>query len=106
MVTVKFVQPDGSDTVIEVPVGTTIMRAALDNGVEGIQGDCGGACSCATCHCYIDPEFFDKLPSAEDTEISMIEFAVEPRETSRLGCQIELTEALDGIVVHLPESQY
>ncbi len=106
MVTVKFIQPDGVEKSIDVPEGTTLMTAAMDNGVEGILGDCGGACSCATCHCYIEEGYFEKLTPAADVEQSMIEFATEPKENSRLGCQVPLTEELSGIVVRLPESQY
>ncbi len=106
MPTVKFIQPDGVEKIIDVPEGTSLMSAAMENGVEGILGDCGGACSCATCHCYIEDEYFAKLPPAEDIEQSMIEFASEPKENSRLGCQVQVTEELSGIVVRMPESQY
>ncbi|MFV8817958.1 2Fe-2S iron-sulfur cluster-binding protein [Haliea sp. E17] len=106
MVTVKFIQPDGVEKVVEVPEGTSLMTAALENGVEGILGDCGGACSCATCHCYIDEAFLPQIPAAEDIEQSMIEFATDPKENSRLGCQVQVTEAVSGIVVRMPESQY
>ncbi len=106
MVTVKFIQPDGVEKIVEVEEGTNLMTAALENGVDGILGDCGGACSCATCHCYIDDEFFPKIPPAEDIEQSMIEFASEPKENSRLGCQVQVTEDVSGIVVRMPDSQY
>lgn len=106
MVSVKFIQPDGTEKVVEVQEGTNLMIAALDNGVQGILGDCGGACSCATCHCYIDEEFLPLISPASDIETSMIEFASEPKENSRLGCQVEVTEAMSGMVVRLPESQY
>ncbi|TGD71291.1 2Fe-2S iron-sulfur cluster binding domain-containing protein [Mangrovimicrobium sediminis] len=106
MASVKFIQPDGSEKIVDVPEGTSLMTAAIDNGVEGILGDCGGACSCATCHCYIDDAYFAKLPEAADVEKSMLEFAVEPKENSRLGCQVQVTEELSGLVVHIPESQY
>lgn len=106
MVTVKFIQPDGAEKVVEVPEGTNLMTAALENGVDGILGDCGGACSCATCHCYIDEEFQGKIPPAEDIEQSMIEFASDPKENSRLGCQVQVSEDISGIVVRMPDSQY
>ena len=106
MVTIKFIQPDGVEKAIEVHEGTNLMIAALDNGVQGILGDCGGACSCATCHCYIDEEFLPLVPPASDIEMSMIEFASDPHDNSRLGCQVVVTEAMSGMVVRLPESQY
>jgi len=106
MVTVKFIQPDGAENVVEVPEGTTLMTAAVENDVPGILGDCGGACSCATCHCYIDAAFQSRIPPVQEIESSMIEFAIEPRENSRLGCQVVLTEEMSGIEVHVPESQY
>ncbi len=106
MPTVKFIQPDGVEKIVEVAEGTSLMTAALENGVEGILGDCGGACSCATCHCYIDDEYFAQIPPAADVEQSMIEFAVEPQANSRLGCQVQVTEDVSGIVVRLPQSQY
>jgi 2Fe-2S ferredoxin len=82
------------------------MLGAIENGIEGIVAECGGACSCATCHCYVDESWIDKTGRAEDMEEALIECAEKPRETSRLSCQIEVTEDLDGLVVHLPESQY
>ena len=106
MVEVKFIEADGTEKVVEVHEGVTLMHAALDNDVTGILGDCGGACSCATCHCYIEDKFVSKLPEADDIEASMIEFATNPQPNSRLGCQVTVTEELSGIVVHLPESQY
>ncbi len=106
MVMITFIQPDGVEKTLDVEVGTTLMTAAVDNAVDGIQGDCGGACSCATCHCYIDDGYKDKIPAAEDVELSMIDFAIDPQPNSRLGCQVQVTEALEGMVVKLPESQY
>lgn len=106
MVKITFIEPGGVDKEIEVEAGTNLMVAATENGVDGIQGDCGGACSCATCHCYIDEAFIDKIPPVGDIEASMIEFAIEPQDNSRLGCQVAVTEELDGMVVRLPTSQY
>lgn len=106
MVSITFIQPDGAEKEVEVEAGTSLMTAALDNGIDGIQGDCGGACSCATCHCYIDEAFADKIPAVDDIEASMIEFANEPQDNSRLGCQVSVTEELNGMVVRMPSSQY
>ncbi len=106
MVSIKFIEPNGTEKDVEVEPGTNLMNAALDNGVDGIQGDCGGACSCATCHCYIDEAFMAKLEGPGEIEESMIEFAADPQDNSRLGCQVAVTEELSGMVVRLPESQY
>lgn len=106
MVKIKYVAHDGSETEVEVEPGTTIMKAAVDNGVEGIVAECGGAMSCATCHVYFDHNWSDKLDEPHKMEKEMLEFVVEPHENSRLSCQIKMNEELDGIVVHLPESQY
>lgn len=106
MVTVKFIQPNGTEVTVEVAEGTDLMNAAVANNVDGIQGDCGGACSCATCHCYIDEAWQSHIPAPSDIEQSMIEFATEPRPNSRLGCQVKVTEAMSDMVVRLPSSQY
>ena len=103
---VTYVQPDGISKVVEVRAGTTAMEAAVDNDVEGIVAECGGACSCATCHVYVDPEFAGRLPEMSGDEDEMLEAAASERlPTSRLSCQIEMTDDLDGLVVRLPEAQ-
>ena len=82
------------------------MEGARDNGIPGIEGDCGGACACSTCHVYVDPKFQDKLKPQEDMETDMLDFAYEPDPTrSRLTCQLKVTDALDGLVVQMPEKQ-
>lgn len=81
------------------------MQEALDAGVPGIIAECGGACTCATCHCYVSSDWADRLPAAGSDEAAMLEFAYEPRPTSRLTCQIQVTGDLDGIVLHVPDSQ-
>ncbi len=102
---VTFVQPDASRTTIEVATGITAMEAARNHDVRGIKAECGGQCSCSTCHCYIDRVWLERLPPKNEHEASLIEFAWEPRETSRLACQIMLTDALDGLVLYVPERQ-
>ncbi|MCZ6497237.1 MAG: 2Fe-2S iron-sulfur cluster-binding protein [Gammaproteobacteria bacterium] len=99
MPTVVYVQPDGTREEIQVPVGYSVMEGATMNGVAGIEAECGGACSCATCHAYIDPAWADRLPEMEDIEDAMLDSANERRETSRLTCQISVTEELDGLTV-------
>ena len=104
---VNFIAHDGSPHTVDVPVGTNLMRAATDNGVPGIDGDCGGQCACATCHVYIEAPW-DAL-SGERTvkENDMLNFSACLQEgTSRLGCQVTVSDALDGIVVKLPEGQH
>jgi 2Fe-2S ferredoxin len=82
------------------------MEGAITNEIPGIDADCGGACACATCHVYVDPAWFEKLPPQDEMELSMLDFAIERQANSRLSCQIKVTEALDGLVVRLPKSQH
>lgn len=103
---VHFIQPNGTEKVVDAPVGWSMMEAATKNGVSGIVADCGGACTCATCHVYVDPDWFAKLPPRSDTEEAMLEFAIDPEANSRLSCQIELSDELDGITVKVPKSQF
>ena len=103
---VTYINHDGSSNEIEVPVGTSVMQGAVDNMIDGIVGECGGSCSCANCHCYVDEAWFDKLKPPTGMEKDMLECVLEPKTNSRLSCQIVVTDALDGLVVHLPESQF
>lgn len=102
---VKFIAHDGQETEVHVTAGTNVMHAAVDNGVSGILADCGGACSCATCHCYVDEAWQDKTGTPDDVEEQMLDFVMELKPTSRLSCQIVVDDSLDGLVVHLPERQ-
>ncbi len=102
---VIFVDHEGNKREIEAKPGTTVMEAAVQNLVPGIDADCGGACACATCHVYVDEAWFGKLKERDDMEDSMLDFAEDVRETSRLSCQIQMTDELDGIVVTTPEVQ-
>lgn len=106
MVKITYIAHDGITSEVEAEVGSTVMQTAVDNGIEGIVAECGGACSCATCHCYIDEAWRGAVGDPNPLEREMLEFATEPKENSRLGCQIDISEALDGLVVHLPESQF
>jgi Ferredoxin len=105
MLQVTFIEHDGTAHLVSAPSERTLMQIALDNGVPGILGDCGGSCSCATCHAYVDARWTDKLPAISETETFMLEGVPDPRENSRLCCQIKMQVALDGIVVQLPEEQ-
>jgi 2Fe-2S ferredoxin len=104
---VTYVAHDGTRLEVDVPEGETVMRGAVDNMVDGIAAECGGGLACATCHCYVDDAWIDRVGAAEGPEAEMLEFAAsERRAGSRLSCQITMSDALDGLVVHLPEAQY
>ena len=105
MAKITFIQPDGVAKTVDAEAGLSVMEAARQNDVDGIHAECGGMCSCSTCHCYIAEEWFAKLTPMEDDEEGLLEFAWEPRETSRLTCQITVTDALDGLVLRVPEQQ-
>lgn len=106
MVTILYKSPDGEVSEIDVPEGWSVMQAAVSNGVDGIEAECGGSCCCATCHCYVDEAFADRLPAPTDQEEGMLgEVVAECRATSRLSCQIKVTPEMDGMLVTLPEAQ-
>ena len=90
---------------VEVDKGLTVMEGAVQNGVPGIDADCGGGMACATCHVYVKEDWFNKLPKAEDAEVDMIDMAFEPKKNSRLSCQIIVSDELDGLEVTTPEKQ-
>ena len=106
MVQIVFEEHNGAITEVQAETGTSVMQAALDNGIDGIIAECGGACSCATCHCYVDAAWLDKVEPPSDIEKDMLECVLEPRDSSRLSCQIIVNDSLDGLKVKLPESQY
>lgn len=103
---ITYIQHDGTRHEVDLPVGSTVMRGAVDHGIPGIDGDCGGVCACATCHVHVAPEWLPRLPEAGSREQDMLGFTAEAAPDSRLGCQIELTDDLDGLIVHLPEAQH
>ena len=106
MPSVTYVSPSGIFRKIDVPSGMSVMQAALNHKVQGILGECGGNCMCATCHIYVDVSFLDRIPRASDNEKFMLSIAAEGPETnSRLSCQIKMTEDLDGIIVRIPGKQ-
>lgn len=103
---VTYVLPDGLRQEVQARAGTSLMEAAISANVHGIDAECGGCLSCATCHVYIDPAWFVKMPPAGDDEIDMLGFvAAEQRPNSRLACQVALVAELDGLVVHVPDRQ-
>lgn len=97
---------DGERRELDVPLGHTLMEAAIDNGVVGIIGECGGACACATCHSYVADAWLDKLPAMTEMEDTMLDAALDRRPTSRLACQLEVTEALDGLEIHAADNEH
>lgn len=102
---VTYVQPDGSRATCQLITGESVMDGALDNHIPGILGQCGGGCTCATCHCYVSPEFLGRLPPAHGDELDILAYVHGRRPNSRLGCQIRVDEELDGLVVEVPADQ-
>lgn len=96
---IKYFYADGACVEGDVPIGSTIMEGAMRFGVEGIVAECGGACSCATCHVYVDKAWTDKIPAANPAEVAMLEFAEGREENSRLSCQIRITDDMAGFAV-------
>ena len=103
---ITYIENNGTTRTVEVPVGWTVMEGAVKNRVPGIDADCGGACACATCHVYVEPEWVAKLPPRQDMEEQMLDFAQNLKSNSRLSCQIRITEELDGMIVTIPVSQH
>ena len=101
-----YVAPDGTRHETEVENGYSIMEGAINNNIDGIVAECGGACACATCHSYIDEAWISKLAEMDDMEDSMLDAAFERKDNSRLTCQIEVSDKLDGLVVHVAENDY
>jgi len=102
---VTYIEFNGKQHEVNVENGLSIMEGAVQNGVPGIDADCGGACACATCHVYVKEEWLDKLPEQDDSEKDMLDFAFETKKNSRLSCQLILEDQHDGIIVNLPEKQ-
>jgi 2Fe-2S ferredoxin len=105
MAKITYIQFDGTETVIDVKSGQTVMDAAVKDGVPGIDADCGGAGACATCHVLVDEAWTEKTGERSEMEESMFEFTENVRSNSRLSCQITVAEELDGLIVRVPENQ-
>ena len=103
---ITFIEFDGTAHEVDVPAGGSVMEAAVSNNVPGIDADCGGACACATCHVFDNEAWIDKVGERGEMEQSMLDFAENVRTTSRLSCQIALTDELDGLIVDMPEAQH
>jgi len=106
MARITFIQNDGTERVVEAEPGMTVMEAAVKNSIPGIAAECGGACACATCHVYVDDAWREKTGQPEQMEEDMLDFAFDVRPSSRLSCQIKVTEDLDGLVVRIPDKQF
>ncbi len=102
---ITFIQPNGSQQDVVAEAGSTVMEAAIRNRVVGIEAECGGACSCATCHVYVDESWTGPIGQPAAMEEDMLDFAFDVRKNSRLSCQIKLTEALNGAIFHVPARQ-
>jgi len=105
MAKITFIGSDGNRYDVEAENGSTVMEAAIKNGVPGIEAECGGACACATCHVYVGDAWTPKTGEPEPMEEDMLDFAYDVRPTSRLSCQIRVSDALDGLVVEVPARQ-
>ena len=106
MAKVTYIEFNGSAHTVDVKVGNSVMEGAIKNNVPGIDADCGGACACATCHVYVDDAWRAATGDRSDMEESMLDFAENVKDSSRLSCQIKVTDALDGLVVSMPENQH
>lgn len=103
---IVFVEANGREHVVDAKVGDSVMQAATGNMVPGILADCGGSCTCATCHAYVDERWLSKLPAADADEQSMLEGALDVFPNSRLTCQVKVTEDMEGAIFRVPASQY
>lgn len=105
MAKITYIAPDGTRFEVDAQNGSTVMENAIKNAVPGIEAECGGACACATCHVYVDEKWADTVGGPEAMEEDMLDFAYDVRPSSRLSCQIKVTDDLDGLVVQVPERQ-
>ena len=103
---ITYVTTDGARHEVEVENGYSVMEGAINNDIDGIVAECGGACACATCHAYIGEQWLDKLPEMDDMEDSMLDAAYERKANSRLTCQLEVSDELEGLVVEVAENDY
>ncbi len=103
---ITFIEHNGTSHEVEGEAGMTVMEVARKNDIPGIEAECGGACSCATCHVYVDEGWLPKTGASEEMEEDMLDFAFDVRANSRLSCQIKVTDELDGLIVRTPEKQF
>ena len=105
MAKITYIEHNGTEHVIDVKPGLSVMEGAVKNNIPGIDADCGGACSCATCMVYVPEDWLGRLPAKDSTEQSMLEFCPHVQANSRLSCQIQVSDALDGLRLKVPQSQ-
>jgi len=105
MTKITYKDFQGNSKTINVENGLSVMEGAIQNEIPGIDADCGGSMACATCHVYVNDEWFNKIPKAEDAEVDMIDMAYEPKKNSRLSCQIIVSDELEGLEITTPEKQ-
>jgi ferredoxin, 2Fe-2S len=106
MIQINYIEKVGTVRTVEIPEGLSLMEGALKHHIDGIDGDCGGACACATCHVYVEPDWMERVGPRNEMEEDMLDFAFDVRENSRLSCQIKITDTLDGLTVKVPEKQF
>ena len=106
MAKITYIEHDGTEHLVDVKPGLSVMEGAVKNNIPGIDADCGGACACATCHVYVDEGWCGKVGTSWAMEEPILDFAENVEPNSRLSCQIKVTDALDGLVVTMPESQH
>ena len=105
MAKITYIEHSGKPHTIEVENGLTVMEGAVQNNIPGIDADCGGGMACATCHVYVKEDWFDRVNKKNKGEDDMLEKALQPKKNSRLSCQITVSDAIDGLIVHLPTKQ-
>ncbi len=103
---ITYIEHDGTTHEVQVPIGESVMRGAVDNDIPGIDADCGGQCACATCHVFVDPAWYDRTGERTEMEVSMLDFAAAAQDNSRLACQITVSAELDGLIVRMPQDQH
>ncbi|HVM99884.1 MAG TPA: 2Fe-2S iron-sulfur cluster-binding protein [Caulobacteraceae bacterium] len=103
---ITYILRDGARRTVQVPYGYSVMEGARRYGIPGIEGDCGGACACATCHVYLEEGWDERLPLTDELERGMLDYAFDVKANSRLSCQIKVDDAVQGLVVRIPERQY
>ncbi len=105
MTRITFIEADGTTIEAMAKPGMSVMQVAVNAGIAAIAAECGGACACGTCHCYVAEDWADKITPAGEDEADMLDFVIDPTATSRLSCQIAVTPEMDGLVIHIPSSQ-
>ena len=103
---IKYIEANGDISEVDVPCGHSLMQGAVDHSIDAIVAECGGGCSCATCHCYIEETRLHEMKTPDDMEQALLKMVMNPQTNSRLSCQIIVTDAMEGLEVTLPESQY